>query len=219
MKQFRFPSDTQRIAVTGRTGSGKTVLGAWILSESAIDRKPYIMIDYKGDDLLGEIPYVNELALKDKIPKHPGLYIVRAIPDLDDDAMENFLWKIWAKENTGLYVDEAYMIPKGASYNAILTQGRQKKIPVISLSQRPVLCSKFVFTEADFYSVFALQWIGDRKKVGEYVPDYLHEDLPQYWSHYHDVQQNHTFRLRPVPSPDDILERFDARLVPKRKII
>src|ERR1700748_218056 len=119
---FTLPGTDKRIAVVGRTGSGKTQFGAWILSNAAFDTMPYIMVDYKRDALLNEIPYVNEIGYKDKIGKS-GLYVLHPNPH-EDEEMEEFLWKIWAKENTGIYMDEGYMIPNKGAFSALLTQGR-----------------------------------------------------------------------------------------------
>jgi hypothetical protein len=220
---FRFPSTSQRTAIIGRTGSGKTQLGAWVLSEAPFDVQPYIVVDYKRDELIGSIGRAVEIDLK-TVPKKPGLYVVRPNP-ADDEAVENWLWKIWAHEHIGLYIDEGYMLPmpaKGA-FTSILTQGRSKRIPVICLSQRPVFLSRFVFSEADFFAVFRLNDTEDEKTVQRYIRrehidlrnQLLH--LPRYHSYWYDVAESTAFHMQPVPEAPKILERFDERLRPKRK--
>lgn len=208
---FRLPNRRQRITIMGRNGSGKTQAAAWILSLSHFDRQPYIIIDYKYDDLLNAIPRVKEIGVKSSIPKTPGLYIVHPVPTEDDD-VEKLMWRIWEKEKTGLYVDEAYMLPDRGAYQALLTQGRSKSIPIISITQRPIKVNRFAISEANYYYIFHMNDRRDRKTVEEFVPIDLDEPLPKFHGWWHDVDQYSTFKLKPVPDKDIILETFDRRL-------
>ena len=219
---FELPGPTDRISIMGHTGSGKTQFAAFMLSHAPLDRMPYIIVDYKGDELLNDIPYLREIGYKDR-PKEPGLYIIHPRPD-EQEQMEQFLWNIWERGKTGLYVDEAYMLPNAGptnrgAYVSILTQGRSKRIPVMSLTQRPRDVTRFHFTEANFYSIFHLQDKTDRKRVMEFVPANLEHRLPRFHSFYHRVKDQHTIGLRPVPDGDTILERFSDRLRPKHKLV
>lgn len=222
-KKLEFPNRKQRLAVMGHTGSGKTQLATHILSHAEFDKMPYVMVDYKGDELIAKIPWVEEIGLKD-FPKHPGLYVVRPHPAQEDE-MEKWLWGIWEREHTGLYFDEAYMIPnagpsaRGGAYISLLTQGRSKEIPVITLTQRPRAMTMFHFTEADHYCVFHLQDKRDRARVMEFVPSDLEKQLPQYHSWWHRGKDQTTFGLTPGPTEDIILSRFDDRLAPKRRFL
>lgn len=218
ISQFRLPTNSQRVAVMGRTGSGKTVLGAWLLSKAPFDKQPYVMIDYKGDELLNGIDRVREIGLKD-IPKQPGLYIIHPKPKDDDDDVEAWLRKVWETEHIGLYLDEAYMLPERGAFEGILTQGRSKRIPVISLTQRPSWISRFVFSEADFFAVFHLNDKEDRKKVKRFI----HSDadlegrLNDYHCHWYDVGKDFHCLLSPVPKPEDIQEDINSRLTPRKR--
>jgi len=215
---MNLPSDSQRIAIVGRTGSGKTQSAAWHLSKRSFDTKPWIMFDYKGDELLNEIEGTQEIDLA-TVPKKPGLYIVHPLPD-DNESVENYLWQIWANENIGLYFDEGYMIGDSPALRAILTQGRSKHLPVIILSQRPVWLSRFVFSESDFFQLFHLNDVRDRKTMRAFVPADLDARLPQYHSYYYDVANDQITILSPVPKREEILETFSERLnVNKRKFI
>lgn len=218
MADLRLPGNTHRHAIIGRTGSGKTQAGSWFLSHAPFDKQPYVVFDYKGDDLLNSIPYIKELRLGD-VPKKPGLYITHPIPEKDDAVVEKYLWDIWSKEKIGLYFDETYMIPDGPAFKTILTQGRSKRIPVIACTQRPRFITRFLFSEADFYSVFHLNDLPDIKRVEEMLPGSLTDRLPPYHSRYYDVGNDLTFVMKPVPERDTILDRFDERLAPKRVYI
>lgn len=195
----------------GMNGSGKSQFAAWELSHAPFHRMPYIIVDYKYDDLLTKIRGVEELRPTSRIPRHPGLYTVHPLPT-DSEDMEQFLWRVWRKGNTGLLIDEGYMIPNEEAFPALLTQGRSLKIPMIVLTQRPSWISRFAISEANFHSVFFLNDKRDHKIVESFVPVDLRKPLPPYTSYYHDVARRLTFHLAPAPSAGTILDRFDSRM-------
>jgi len=210
---FIFPTNSERVTVIGRTGSGKTQKAAWLLSYANFHEQPWVIIDYKYDSLLNSIEGIGECDLK-KVPDKPGLYIAHP-PQGGDFIVDNFFWQVWAKENCGIFIDEAFMTPsyrRFHAYNALLTQGRSKHIPIISLTQRPAWISPFVFSESDYFSVFHLNSRTDQKKVEDFVPFDMKESLQEYHSHWYDVKRHRKFMMQPVPSRDIILNRFNTRL-------
>ena len=213
MDGFRLPGDTDRISVCGHTGSGKTIFANWLLSHQPLDRKRWIVIDYKYDDFLNSINKTRELEVDARLPKHPGLYIVHPHPSQEDE-VEALLWKIWENGNIGVYIDEAHMLPNKGALKSLLTQGRSKHIPMIVLTQRPAWTSRFVFSEANYYSVFQLVDPEDKKRVRAFINDDLAEPLPEFHSRYHDVRKNRTFLMKPVPPIETIRERIESRLKP-----
>ena len=42
--------------IYGKTGSGKTVVGLWALEKRSFLRKPWVIIDYKRDKIIRQIP-------------------------------------------------------------------------------------------------------------------------------------------------------------------
>lgn len=217
---FRLMNNTQRHSIIGRTGSGKSHFGVWLLSHMNWHKQPWVIIDFKGEELFDRIQHDNfkgmtELSLNQKVPRKPGLYIVRPMPHQHEE-LDKFLWNIHARERTGLFVDEAHMMPSPAqrygAFSALLTQGRSKRVPIIVITQKPSWVSKFVFSEADFYSVFHLNDWKDKQRVMEFVPADLSNNLPEHHSYWHDVARNTTYSLRPLPDRDTILSRFQSRL-------
>jgi len=216
---FRMPTTRQRVVVMGRTGAGKTQKGFWLLSHSPFDRQPYVIIDYKGDDLLNAVDRVQEIGLNE-VPRHAGLYILHPRPVDDDDAMEAWMRRVWDRERIGLFFDEMYMVPEKGGLQGILTQGRSKNIPAICLTQRPARVSRFVFSEADFYSRFHLNDRRDQKTVQEFLPEGATDfALPEYHSQWYDVGKNKLITFAPVPPAEEILSRIDDRLRPNRRIL
>lgn len=212
---FEMPRIDQRTLILGSTGSGKTTMGAWLLSHAPFDEMPYVMIDYKRDGLLAKIKHKKEIQL-DQMPTKPGLYHLKPNPVSDDEKMEEWLYAAWRKREIGLYVDEALRLPtkKTGAFESILTQGRSLHIPVISLSQRPVDLTRYAFSESNHVVIFRLTDIRDRKKVGEYVPVDTDYKLRKFHSLWYNVDKNMSFGMSPVDDEKSILAVFKKRLAP-----
>lgn len=219
MQKIKLPNITQRLAVVGRTGSGKTQGAVWNLSKQNFRNFRWYVIDAKMDRLINSIDGAEHISITDNVPKAPGLYITHPTPtDFENKIVEARLWDIWAQEKCGIFVDEGYMIGNSPAFRAVLTQGRSKKIPMIILSQRPVWLSQFVFSEADFYQVYKVNRKDDVKTIKGFVPRYT-SNLPAYHSIWHDVGEDITVIMKPVPLEDDILDNFEGKLGRRKKFI
>lgn len=214
-ERIRLPGPTHRVAIVGRTGSGKTVAAVWHLSNADFDERPWILLDYKNDELINGIERA-EVVSYDELPDLPGVYILKVMPG-DEEHIEEWFRKVWERENLGILIDEGYMIdPRSQWFNACLTQGRSKRIEMIILSQRPVWLSRFVFSEADFFQIFDLTHVKDMDKVREYIRDderlQLEQPLAPYHSYYYDVGRRQLETFGPVPNADELLLKIDERL-------
>jgi hypothetical protein len=219
-KGILWPNDRQRVTVIGKTGSGKTQGAAWQLSTRNYTTRPWIVFDFKRDDLLNAIPGRKELGVADKLPKRPGLYIVHPATD-EQEAVEDMFWRIWEREHTGVFVDEGYMIPaRSPGFQALLTQGRSKHIPMITLTQRPAWVTRFAFSEADYIQLYQLTDARDIKIVKQFMPLPIETRLPgPYYSWWWDNARNYKAVLQPVPDRNTILETFHDRLHNRRQVI
>jgi DNA helicase HerA-like ATPase len=216
---FKFPGASDRVSIFGATGSGKTRFGVWLFSHSSFSKRPYIVVDFKGDDLIAGIERAREIRLGE-VPKHPGLYVLRPTPAQGEE-VNAYLWKIWEKGNTGLFFDEGYMVNKSPALDAILTQGRSLKIPTMILTQRPAWCSRFIFSEANFYAMFRLNDKRDMDTVRGFTPannvfDFSNR-LPEYTARWYDVGRDWSSFIEPVPGDDYILDRYDSALKVRHK--
>lgn len=215
---MNLPNDTQRHLIIGRTGSGKSQLATYLLSLRRYDLMPWVICNFKDDELLNQIPGVTELdGLKLPKPKQftPGLYMAR--PDIDDwDGMEAMLAEMWKRTHIGLYVDEALVIsaPKHPAYRRILTQGRSRRVPVVACTQRPVDLDRYNFSESEYISIMALSDNREPEKIRDMIGgDTLNMDiLPEYHSYYLDRIKRTVSIIAPVPDAETILEQFDRRL-------
>lgn len=220
----KLPSISQRLVNVGRTGSGKTVAGVWHLSNMPIDRMPWLIYNFKSDELIEQIAD-NGNAVHvdlDYVPKKPGIYIANPLPS-DSDGMESpvnsHLWKIWEAGSIGIFADEGYMMGEGKAFRAVLTQGRSRLIPVIVNTQRPVWVTRFVFSESDYYQIFDLNDVRDKQTVESFVPVDLSQSLPPYHSYYYEVASKQLVKFSPVPSAEETLKKIDSLIGKKRKFI
>lgn len=219
----RTPDDSHRVAIIGKTGTGKTAAGIFHLAWRSFDRMPWLAINYKGDAYLSEAVAAargEELGTHEKIPDYPGLYHVRPIPE--DGSIDALLLRAWARGNVGFYIDECYDVGQHSKpLRRVLTQGRALRVPVILCSQRPVWVSKFAITEADFFQVFNLIDVDDRKPICRRTGLDINypEMLPDYCSFYADLSktQRRLAMLGPVPYGPPVLDIFDKRRPPPRR--
>lgn len=212
---LKFPGPTDRTAILGGTGSGKTTFATWLLSGTNFDLQPWVMVNTKGDPLINEIASIPGVQSIDvtETPGETGLYVINPLPDQAEE-LDNFFRRVWEKQNCGVYVDEGYMIEIKDGFNALLTQGRSRRIPMIVLSQRPAWISKFVFSEAEYVSVFRLRHADDRKNIEKFVPNSMNIVLPKHHSLWYNVADDELLKLQPVPAKERILQNFRASFPP-----
>jgi len=231
------PTDQQRTLILGRTGSGKSQFAIALLSTRNFDEMPWVIIDYKGEDLIDDIrkqckSKIKTISVYDPPPKKPGLYWMKPSPKLDDEAMETWLMKVWKQGHVGLFIDEGFALPQRDAFDMILTQGRSLHIPVICLYQRPAWMSRFAVAQADFFAVFDQNDERDLKttksfvkpakmitKEGKEVEVTVYSELPKYHSLWYDVGRGFSSVLNPAPDRKTILKQFRDRLrvVPANK--
>lgn len=215
---FHLPEHDKRTAIIGSTGSGKTQLACWVLAHCDWHKRPCYCLDFKGDSLIAEIG-MEDINVNLPPPKRPGLYRVPLIPEVTNEALTKFLWRVWENENAIVYTDEGFMIPnRDPAFLALLTQGRSKNIQMITLIQRPVWCSKFVFSEANHFYVMRLQTEDDRKYVSGYLDGTSIDRLPRFHSYWYTADNQEGAHLAPVPGKGAILDIFDNRRATKKKV-
>ena len=202
MAAFRFPGGDQRTTILGSTGSGKTVCGLWMLAHQRFDKRPWVAIDFKREQLFDAVgfPPIVQLSLDDKPPRKPGLYLVSPRPG-QDDQLEAFIWRVWEHENIGLYVDEAPLMPDRDAFAAVLQQGRSKRLPVIACTQRPVNVARGLFSEANFVCIYDIVDERDFKTIRGFVPAEMSEPLPAHHWRWWDRAARTVLTMRPVPPP------------------
>ena len=215
MREWEFPRKDQRVLVLGSTGTGKTGLFLWLLWYAPFHEQPYVIFDYKRDEHIARIDRARQLGLNE-LPKYPGLYVIRPMPEVDDDRILGWLRAAWSRRYIGLGFDEAMMLPQhGGAISSIFIQGRSLHIPVIALSQRPVELNRTMLSEANHVALFPLNDTRDHQTVQKYTPRFQTErveDLPEHSSLWYRRSDKTTFQLGPVANWETLPDRINARL-------
>jgi len=217
-RAVRIPDDTERHVIVGTTGSGKSVFGAWQLSQRSFDQMPWLIVDFKREPLFEKIPRLEEIRVDGAAPKHRGLYVTRpTVNDIEGGQVTGMFFRIWERENTGILIDEGYMIPRlDKGLRTLLTQGRSKHIPMINLSQKPSWISPFLLSESEVKTVFYLEHPYDIEKVREHMrfPAFANPlNLPDHHSYWYSRKGREFHYLAPCPAEAEILDIFDRRRV------
>lgn len=209
---FQLPGAAHRTSVLGATGTGKTILGAWLLSKQNFETRPWVCLDFKNEILWDKIgdPPMRRLDLG-SMPGKKGLYRMRINPGEEED-LEDWLWKVWSKENIGIFCDEVTLMPDRNAFKACLRQGRSKLIPMILCSQRPVDVPREVWTESQYIASFRLNDVRDYKTVNGFSAGFdLSQPLPKYHCHWVDIAERQHFVLKPAPPPDTVAKTLRSK--------
>jgi len=205
--EINLPNETDRTVVIGATGSGKTRFGVWLLSVRLLPHRRHFVLDFKGEELfarLGLTPWPIDAPL----PTEPGVYWLRILPGQEAE-VSNFFLNCYNTFDILIYTDEGYMLPYQDRWvRACLTQGRSKRIEMITLTQRPVKIDVFFMSEASYFSVFRLNVKDDRKRVSEYMDGMEIPRLPRFHSLWYDVALDASVTFEPVPDDAALIEAF-----------
>src|ERR1700744_4418349 len=205
------PDDSQRMLMIGRTGSGKTQFSVAALSHRSYDRMPWVILNFKDDDLIGDIPaiHLDDMKLPNKRNFKPGIYIAR--PELDDPRLEALLADIGGCTHVGTYIDEGLPVsqPRSCGLRRLLTQGRSRKCPLQINTQRPVDLDRYAFSESEFIGVMELTDDREAEKVKDIAGlDLDMSILPKYHAYWFDRGKRKLTIVRPVPDANTIIDTF-----------
>lgn len=158
----RPPKASDRIAVIGRTGLGKTVLARKLLEAMP---PPRLLIDPKAQETTA---YAVTFSDPNKLPDAP---VARFVPrDPDDLTIYDRLYgRVFAAGPRVVLLDEAPVAAPAngapANLKRVLRQGRSRHIGHIATMQRPVEVNRSLLTEAEHIFLFPLHHPADLSTV------------------------------------------------------
>lgn len=164
-------SRTDRACFFGRTGSGKTTLARSLLHSCNL---PYAVLDpkhrYRDEGV--KVTHGFNRKLREQIIRVDPLGGAEEL-----ELWDEVIYSIWKHGDTIIYADEATLLTPPRSIlpelgRAIRT-GRERNVGVWIGSQRPKDIPSVVFTEAEHFFLFRLQWEADRTKVSSFTSPYL----------------------------------------------
>lgn len=195
-----------RLAVFGRSGSGKSYLQKWHMFRS---RMRWVVLDTKHDSGYSAMKPLAGLIGMGKLAKvwqDQQIVVVRPKPNENKmEFLDAYLAELHdAFDNFGTCIDEAYQVSNannpGAGMIGLITRGRDRKQSVIIGSQRPARVPMFCFSEANAFCVMSLTMAADRKRVYENTGQsvFLENSLPPRSWFYYDVASNRLVRYGAV---------------------
>lgn len=195
----------QRVAVFGRSGSGKSYWTRWLMLRS---RMSWIVLDTKHDPGFDAMRLVNGLPNPDRLLRLWGesrIIVARPKPQENSprflDAYLGALHESY--DGFGVCIDEVYQFALGSKpgpgLTGLVTRGRARKQSVIMGSQRPSWVPRFVYTEANYMAVFQLTISDDRKRIRDMTGrDEVFTTLPPREWFWYDVGLDRLRRFAPV---------------------
>lgn len=198
-----------RAILSGRTGSGKSTLGAWLLSRSAqhwVIFNPKHTAAYRNLDDAIIFKKFDARGILKRLKRHKFVVLnfngAEASPEFMDAVLS---WLHDHVSNVGVCCDELYTMHSAAGRAGDgligwLTRGREKKQSFLGLTQRPAWISRFLFSEADFIGSMDLVLEDDRKRlVSETGSDEFNQRLPNHRWLWYTVADDSIAKFGPVP--------------------
>lgn len=189
----------EHVFVAGRTGSGKTYLARNYLAAY----QNVVVLDTKGTLLWPEAgretKIVTTMADLRRITSGRVIYRPR-FEELNIGAYDDFFRWCYLRKNTIVWVDEVMSIAPGPLsmpeyYRACLTRGRERRVAVWSLTQRPTGIPLVAISEATHVFVFDLNLEADRKRIVAATGEQAFAERP---GRYHFLYYNQTREKAPA---------------------
>ena len=165
-----------RVAFVGATGSGKTQLAKYFLSTQdrvlVLDPKHTFKMD--GFKKGWSLP---SFSTKFRTIVRPRLQ--------DDEKLFDLLHKTFKLGNVTIYCDEMATLSDMFKWTTIKLEdiartGRERKVSLWSVMQRPRGTPRVFLTETDVFFVFNLRSGEDRDYIRDYVGNEVEERIPKY---------------------------------------
>jgi energy-coupling factor transporter ATP-binding protein EcfA2 len=199
----------KRAFIAGRTGSGKSTLGCYLLEHTVghwIILNPKHTAAYKN---LTDVQIVTKFRERDvarELMKNKftllNLSGSQASPGFMDDIIQ---WVHEDFKDIGVCADELYTLHNngrpGDGLTGILTRGRELRQSFIGLTQRPAWVSRFLLSEADYLCEMDLVLEDDRERMFQASGQdaFLHR-VRDYRFLWYDVTQDKLQLYSPVPT-------------------
>lgn len=181
----------EHVAIIGTTGTGKSYLMSRVVAMRrfvAIFQTKFDDIKYPGyKTVTSEKPLAN-LKVTDSVGRF------RIVPEFNHQASvgHNLFRQVWLSGGWTLVVDELYyahqILRLEKMVAMLMTQGRSKRISMVTGMQRPVSVTRFALSEATHVFAFRLEG-RDAKIISDVAGDdfaYVSTKIPKYhFAHYH----------------------------------
>lgn len=165
---------TERVALIGKTGCGKTTLG----KRYAGGFQNVGVLDTKGTFEWTGVPIFKTFDdLRKKMDGQAGKFIYRPIDkEMNGDFMDAFFEYIYKRRHTVAYVDELAQVADliggdgiSPNWQNIMQRGRELGVGIFNSTQRPKSIPLMTLSESEHTFCFRLKLDDDRKRVAEFM--------------------------------------------------
>ena len=161
------PKSSDRLVLTGRTGSGKTTFARKLLTRTA----RFVVLDPKHMFAMPGVEIVKGFDAK------LDRQIIRDPPGTPNELAfwDEQIMDVWNEGDYILYIDEVTLVNPNTHLRPTLGRairtGRERGVGVHVATQRPRDIPNAIYTEADHFVIFDLAHPDDKKKIaGMTVP-------------------------------------------------
>lgn len=186
---------SDRIFITGMTGSGKSVLMKQLLIPQL---QNLVLYDYKHEIELPEAVYFHDVQDFKRQPNEPCIiYRSSSGGDKEFDALCR---QVFYRGSNTLVLDEiaSHMTPMKILpwHDTIMRLGRSKNVGCINCTQRPRITHNNVISQCEHFFIFKLLQDSDKKKMAEFCGAEVLRPIDKYWFWYYNIAMD-----RPVLCP------------------
>jgi uncharacterized protein DUF87 len=175
---------SDRVAIVGATGTGKSTVAACLLAR----RKFTVILDPKRDFKFPKsINPRYGTAFTTSIPTDVISYDLPGPVIYQPESREvksglGWFWDwVWWRENMTVYIDELFLVKKNTQelfygHERSIMQGRSKNISVWSSFQRPARVPIIPLSESEHVFTFRLRHPADIRRMAEYTDKEIEND-------------------------------------------
>ncbi len=188
----------ERIFVTGRTGSGKSVLVKNLLLPQIGN---YVLYDYKHEITQPGAVYFHDVADFQKQPNCPEI-IYRPATGSDEE-FDQLCRQVYHRGNNVLILDELANHVTATKIqphpDLIMRLGRSKGVGIINCTQRPRGTHNNIISQCEHFFIFQLLQDSDRKKLAEFCGPKVLQPIPEYHFWYYHIAMSEPVLCKPLP--------------------
>lgn len=164
-----------RAAIIGQTGCGKTTLAEYLLDDP--NKRKTLIWDPKGSESVAAFhPKFKRVSSVSQVIDEAEdrgverlIYTPSPVVAEDENDQERMLWWVYERGYTRLYIDEATSLACGRFSSRVLTavlnRGRERGVSTITATQRPSGVPMNILSEAQWFFIFKLLLLQDKKRV------------------------------------------------------
>lgn len=190
----------QRVAIIGKTGSGKS----YLIRKVSHQFKRVLFFDPKHEhgDLKGQTTHTVETTKK-VLEKKDNFFIIYQPYDLSPETWNEVCEAVFRKGNMVVVMDEVerWSSPRVVEWHdKIIRMGRTRGIGIIHLIQRPAFIDNYILSESEHFIIFNLNLESDRKKVEGVIGEVAEKarDLTAYHFLYYSPLEREARICNPV---------------------